>query len=389
MITYSKETLMEIKSINILDLASKLGIEVIQTGTIYQAKCKHDGDNTPSLTFYPDTNTFYCFGCKTNGDTIRLVCWYLDLPFPEAIKKVVEMYDIQVEPGQTVVRPNLMSKNRTYWKTLDENQAAKDYLLSRNIDNEDMIKWRLGLVPEGLKYEGRLVFAIIDERAETVGFAYRTLNGDKPKYINSANSDCFTKGSVLYGYNYAKDILTDKDPLVIVEGYTDVIQLQKLGIPAVGCMGTAISKNQIDLIRRITNSVILYMDGDLPGWTAMEKMVPQFRTEGLQVKIMIAGDKDPDEKAINLGSVMKDFIKENSYLMESYKIQKILAKHHSKQDELNIKLLDQVLPLLATISNQVDLEYQIAVVAASCHIDKAAIYSMLSKGGYYGRISKY
>lgn len=381
---YSRDTLTEVKKIDILDLATKLGVEIIQTGNIYQAKCIHPGDDTPSLTFYPESNTFYCFGCHATGDVIRFVSWYTGISFPKAVQRIIELYQL---PVVTVPRPNLMSRNRLYWRHLDGSETAKNYLLSRSIGPDEIAKWRIGLVPEHLQYGGRMAFAIMDEQSETVGFAYRSMDDTKPKYINSSNSDIFNKSSLLYGYNFIRPMVTAGKPIVLVEGYTDVIQLQKYGIPAVSAMGISISKQQIALIKRLTDTVLVYYDDDGPGKEAMEKVVPQLRAEGLYAKMVVGGGCDPDEKAIELKEGILDFINENAYILESYRIQREIAQHKARLDDLNIKLINKTLPLLAQINNPIDLEYQIASIASTCHIDKDFIYRMLSKGGHYGQVT--
>lgn len=387
---YSRETLEDVKKkINILDLADKLGIEVSQNGNVYQARCKHEGDNTPSLTFYPDTQTYYCFGCGATGDIIRFVSWYLDVSFPKAVQYLAELYNLTIDTDlqsrENWLASKLVVRNRDYWKELSKNQEALEYLASRNIDLEDTKKWRIGLIPQntGVQYAGRLVFGILNEYSDTVGFAYRALNNDKPKYINSADSELFKKSHILYGFNYVRELVKEKKYLVLVEGYTDVIQLQKWGIPAIGLMGTNLSKHQIDLIKTVTDQVIVFLDADVPGITATEKVVTALKANNITNKVMIGHTQDPDELAIEKKAETESFIKETAVLWESYKIQSAIAEHKMHIDDVNIKFLNKVFPLLASITNSIELEYQISIVSSSCGIDKSFIYRMLTKGGYY------
>lgn len=392
MLLYSRDTLESMKkTINIIDLAKKLGIEVIQNGNIYQAKCKHEGDNTPSLTFYPETNTFYCFGCQETGDIIRLVSWYLNLSFPQAIERLSVLYGIKIEDrtaSVSVVQDKLMIKNRGYWKTLFTNEKALQYLKERHIDTEDIKKWRMGLVPENHgNYSNRLVFAIMDEHSNTVGFAYRSLDGSKPKYLNSSDSNIFKKSNILYGYNYVRNLVREKNYVLLVEGYTDVIQLQKLGIPAVALMGTSLSNAQMELLKQLRTEVFVFTDPDEAGLIAMEKIANLLKENKIPVKVIISNTgQDPDELALALNETTASYIEERAVFFESYKTQTMIAEYKMKIDEINIKFFDKVFPLLTTITNPAELEYQIAIISESCGIDKQFIYRILTKGGYYEQV---
>ncbi len=390
---YPREFLDELKTkVDILDLAKLYGIHVIKSGGIYQAKCIHPGDDTPSLTFYPKTNSFHCFGCGASGDTINFVAFIHDIEFDEAVQKLADHAGISLSmfsSGQSKVfsrqYDSMISYNRTYWKELQDNKEAIDYLLSRFITEKDIGDWRIGLVPERYNkpYTGRIAFAIMDEQGRTAGFGYRSVDGSKPKYINSPDSLIFKKSSLLYGLHNIKKLIRDKDYVILVEGYTDVIQLQKYNEPAAGLMGTALSQEQVELIKKHTNNAILFLDGDAAGALSTNRIAQILKDNGIQVMAIIT-DKDPDILAIELKDNISDYIKENAVLIPGFNINRLLSDVQTKLDAVILSSLRQALPLLAQMPDAVELEHYVSRVSLVLGINKNEIYNMLTKGGYYG-----
>lgn len=387
---FSREFLDQVKSgINILDLAEFHGFEVQKQGNVYQARCRHEGDATPSLTFFPETNTFHCFGCGINGDIIRFEAWASNLPFKDAVHKLATSLGIQVDDAPDPGIKKLMSKiikiNRIYWQSLRANQHASDYLASRQITQEDVDKWRLGVVPESHSdpYRGRITFAIMDDSSRTVGFAYRILDGTGPKYINSPDSQVFKKSNILYGLNYAIPLIQATGKAVIVEGYTDVIQLQKYGVPAVAVMGSSMSAEQRSRLKRYTSDVIIYLDGDRPGQESTIKLSAQLRADGFTTHAIMT-TVDPDEFAIQSKDATLERLLEMAVPVPAYIINLHLSKAQAIFDSAAVECLDTVLPLLSQITNVTELEFYANKIASTLRIDKPAVYQMLTRGGYYG-----
>lgn len=389
MIHYSRDDLDNLKQLPILELADKLGISVQKSGGAYQAQCVHKGDNTPSLTFYPGTNTFHCFGCGCTGDNINLVSFVSDLPFPLAVQKIADLYKVNLTgtaiSGHSQEVNRLLIKARKYWRNLNASEEAKLYLANRGMIDNDIEVWRLGLSAETDKYcPNRITFPIMNEYSEIVGFAYRTLKNETPKYINSAESDLFKKGQLLYGLNYAKQGIREQNIAVLVEGYFDVIQMQKVGVPAVGQMGSALTKLQVELLKRYTNNVILFMDNDLAGQKAVERNYVLLKENGFTVKIFFATG-DPDEYATehqeeawqNILNDAKDYV--------AYKLNQSMFSYQVKRDDISLQLLAEVAPMLTSLTTATELSYYVGQLAATLHMDRLMVYDYLTKGGHYGQ----
>lgn len=214
-----------------------------------------------------------------------------------------------------------------YQDKLAKSKEAREYLKQRYINAEIIKSFRLGYAPTGNslytylleqgyttqeiieiglctksddetyvdKFQNRIIFPILNVENKIVGFGARVLNNDKPKYINTADNDIFTKSKNLYGLNIAKDYA--KDGIIIVEGYIDLIALQQAGIRnVVAILGTEFTDEQIKLINEYTNTVILALDTDLAGKQATARAIEKLEIFNMNYGVMdYTGAKDPDE----------------------------------------------------------------------------------------------
>lgn len=317
--------LVQLREIPIDEVAEKY-FNLISVNNIFQTSCIHGDDTDPSLTFFPQTNTFYCFGCgagkrpQTEGsDVISFVMWIEKCTFNEAVAKLAELKGLQIpkeamseeEKKRAVKLEKLLDVNRTYWENLQSNPEVLAYLEERGIGPEEVNKWRIGLVPKGSQHENRISFALMNSFGQTVGFSYRNTTGiitgvkdEKAKYINSPNSDIFNKSSILYGLNFVKKRIRELDVAIIGEGFGDSITAQKLNLPFVSLMGTSLTDAHIEIIKEHTNNVILWMDGDFGGDSAAYRHSRLLRKKGFNVKVISFPNQDPDD-------VLLDIIRQN------------------------------------------------------------------------------
>ncbi|MDK2600560.1 CHC2 zinc finger domain-containing protein [Bacillus stercoris] len=210
--------LQQLREISIEEVASEY-FPLKQMGAIYQTKCIHSNDNDPSLTFFPQTNTFYCFGCgagkrpKTEGsDTISFVMWIDNCSFYEAVQKLANLKGLTIpkaelspeEKEKQKLLDRILDANRKYWEWLQKEERALNYLYNRGIDNDLIAKWRIGYIPESQNnhfHRGKVVFSLMNDWGQTVGFSHRDMTkefkGEKlsgPKYVNSPKSLFLIKG---------------------------------------------------------------------------------------------------------------------------------------------------------------------------------------------------
>ena len=306
-----------------------------ETNNVAFAPCIWHSEKTASLAFFVN-GSYKCFGCGEHGDIITLTQNIENIGFQEACKMIGDNvgYDVVLEEPNPLFesyKDNLDNHTRRYWSNLQQNGDALKYLLcERGISKEMIDLFRLGYTDnEEYKYRtdiggisNKIVFPILEHKRrkpKCVGMAYRGLTNEKPKYINDTNQDgregqnpqlagVFTKGDLLYGLPLAYDGIAKKNYVILVEGYLDVISLHQSGITnAVGSMGTSITENQIKTIRSVTNNVLLFLDGDKAGISAMSKAIKDLYTAGLNVAVcLLENNMDPADlcKSLEFNNVI-------------------------------------------------------------------------------------
>lgn len=387
---------------NIVNLAEDY-LSIQRHGSIYRAECIHKGgDKTPSLTFFPDTNTFHCFSCGagskgvTEGpEPISFVMWMENCSFPEAIQKLADKLCIEVPRSamspQQKKKNDALSKvletNRTYFSTLKHDPGMIQYLSDRGITQEEITKFRLGKVPTSdvTRIAGRLAFAIMDESGQTTGFAYRNMEqyfpsesypDQGPKYVNSPTSDFFNKGSILYGLNFAKKMIREKDYVLIVEGYADAILCQRFGCPTVSLMGTSLTEEQVKILRRYSQNIYVWLDGDQAGINAAIRHLTVLREEGFLIKVLLTPGKDPDEVALELEDGLEAFVLEESILAGQFEINHTMNKFDSATTELKIKTVAEVREILMRLEHSYEREIYVNQIAARLGVSVSYLLSL-------------
>jgi DNA primase len=295
---------------------------VRETNNVAFASCIWHSEKTASLAFFAN-GSYKCFGCGEHGDVITLTQSIENLGFQEACKMIGDNvgYDIVLEEPNPLFesyKDTLDNHTRRYWNNLQNNGDALKYLLcERGISKEMIDLFRLGFTDsEEYKYRtdiggisSKIVFPILEHRRRNpkcVGMAYRGLTDEKPKYINDVNQDgrdgqnpqlagVFIKGDLLYGLPLAYEGIAKNNHIILVEGYLDVISLHQAGITnAVGSMGTSITENQIKAICNVTSNVLLFLDSDKAGTSAMLKSIKDLYAAGLNVAVcLLDNNMDP------------------------------------------------------------------------------------------------
>ena len=384
MAKFTKDFLNKVKEVDIYQVASRY-FDLQKDGSNYKASCSHGSDSSPSLYFYTHNNSFYCFGCHagktpvTSGsDIIALVMWAGEKSFQDAVSEIAEVGGLTPEVIETT-KPSihqssydrLIEENRLYWKALQMNPEALEYLNKRGIGSKEIDEWRIGFVPEDSDniHKGKIAFSLIDEYKRTVGFSYRDmsgiLNNNSPasaKYINSKSSEIFSKSTLLYGYQNIKTSVEKDNYIIIGEGYTDAILAQKLGLPFVSLMGTSMSAYQASIITSNFENIILWMDGDKPGIEAMLRHYKVLSESGGIVRSIVAEDKDPndvllgiDRLNISLESKKKavsEFVINNAKLSALYEVEQITSLYHSRVLSLKLHTLRELQPIVDKIPSK-------------------------------------
>lgn len=320
----------EIKArVNIVDLIGRY-VVLKPAGKNFKARCPFHPDDTPSLVVSPEKGLWHCFGCGAGGDAIGFLMRIERLTFPEAVAKLAQELGVELRPGGD-------RKNRLYQVNREalhyfarelrgpRGEQARLYLLSRGIGVKLWEKWGLGYAPpsgDGLlralsrfgvktlvelgllvmgergpydRFRDRIIFAIRDGEGRVVAFAGRSFS-EEPKYLNTPNTPLFTKGTVLYGLDLAKDAIRKKGRAVVVEGYTDVISLHEAGIAeAVASMGTSLTEDQARLLSRYAEEVVIAYDRDVAGEASALRGMFVLQRANLRVRVAsFPPEEDPD-----------------------------------------------------------------------------------------------
>jgi DNA primase len=327
------------------DIISIVGefVKLKRVGTSYRGPCPfhHGKDNNFSVTA---NGGFKCFVCGESGDVFTFVQKHLGLDFVESVKWVgnkagVEVREVAKRVEDHDAREPLWEVNATaadffrtqLWES-PGGQVARDYLQSRGLSREDADRFGIGYAPRDAslmraalaalgfdddrqlaagvlgvrddrpeprpRFRDRLMFPIYDTTGHTVGFGGRLLSDrpQAPKYLNSPDSEVFSKGKLLYGLNWAKQAVRKADRLIIVEGYFDVIRLSLAGIgEVVAPMGTALTPQQAALIHKYTKNVFLLYDSDQAGLKATFRSGDALLANGIAVRVIsLPEGEDPD-----------------------------------------------------------------------------------------------
>lgn len=303
----------EVKArLEIVDVISD-SVPLRKSGRSFKGLCPFHAEKTPSFFVFPETQTWHCFGaCATGGDVFSFVMKHDNLSFPEALRTLAERAGVELRP----VRQRDSERDKHLEKLLDINAAAtayyheklvrspqgesaRTYAASRGLSDETIGKFQLGFAPDqwrsvsndllergyhredllevGLiiarddggfydRFRGRFMIPIRDVRGRVIGFGGRVLDKAQPKYLNSPQTPLFNKSHVLFGLDLAKGAIRAKGEVVIVEGYMDVLQAHQAGFGnVVATMGTALTEDQLNALKRMSKRYILALDPDMAG----------------------------------------------------------------------------------------------------------------------------
>lgn len=312
--------------LDIVDLINTSGVQLRKAGRNYTGFCPfHPNARTPAFYVFPDTQSYYCFSCHASGDAFNFVMARQGLDFGDALRQLAHRTGVQLEERtpqreqEDATQARLRQINEdtaVYWHHVlgntQKGQIGRDYVARRKLNAATIETWQLGYAPDDwsdllryltdrkgyeldeletagliIKREGggyydrfrnRLMFPIRNAKGEIVGFGGRALGDDHAKYMNSPETPLFHKSSVLYGIDLARDPIRREDAVVLVEGYVDVLMAHQHGFSnVVAPMGTALTSDQVGIIKKLTKNVYLALDADAAGANATLKGLQTLR----------------------------------------------------------------------------------------------------------------
>lgn len=382
-------------------------INLTKKGKNYVGVCPFHDDTNPSLTVSPEKRIFKCFVCGTAGSAIVFVQKYEHLNFFDAMRKVAEIsgYSDPRLEKTTYVKPVDQTKVplykclhdlTTYYQyalATKEGEEGLEYFTSRNLDAEMQNKFKLGYAFKngantirflqdkghslktiedcGVSYlsgggyhdknQGRAIFPICDEDGQVVGFSARRIKdgGPEAKYVNTSETKVFHKSSILYNYHIAKERAKIEGYVYVLEGFMDVFALAKIGInSAVALMGTAFTKEHINMLRKLNVEIRLCLDGDVPGQTAMMEAAKALHKEGIECRIVDnqGSTRDPDEILNNEGENALRYYLTNLISRVDFALNYFRRTNPLKTAQQKKALVQQFIPILLNIKSQLELD---------------------------------
>lgn len=356
--------------------------------------CPFHNEKTPSFTVYPESNSFYCYGCGAGGDIISFVRRMDNLDYIEAVKAVAQMAGVPMpEDGYddtlSKKRMRLLSANREAARFFNDclmnpaNRKALDYFLNRGLSINTIRRFGLGYAPNGWhelinhmrslgfskeelvlanlarrsekdgktncydNFRNRVMFPIIDLRGNVIAFGGRVMDDSKPKYINTSDTLVYKKSNGVFALNFAKNANDNK--LILVEGYMDVIALHQAGFTnAIACLGTAFTNEQANLLSRYADEILICYDNDGAGRTATARALEVLGRTGLKLRVVqMRGGKDADEIIRVHGKErFADLLKEAANKTE-YKLLEERKKFDINTDDGKLRFLTSAAQILA------------------------------------------
>ena len=411
------------KNSNIVDIISSY-VPVTLKGKDYKCVCPFHDDHSPSMSISTSKQIYKCFSCGAAGNVFTFVQNFENVSFIEAVKIVAEKIGYQINgvfKQETVLKYqkeyDLMEfVNKYYENNINTKNGlgAKDYLYKRGLSDEDISKFRIGLSPDepatlknilekkgytiktiedlGLVndvdgkffdvFRGRIMFPLYDTEGHVIGYSARIYRGEAlAKYINTKETYLYKKGNYLYNYHLAKDEAKRSKKLIIVEGQMDAIRLYINGVKnVVALMGTALTKEQVELIKRLRCEVILGLDGDEAGKMATLKNGEILTQNNINVQVIrINLKKDPDEYVLTYGidGYLKMINNPVDYL--DFKLSTLQDGINSENTGELTNFINKVLEDLKTIKDPVYIEASLNKLSKNTGIAKEVLKSRLNE----------
>lgn len=418
---------------DIVDVVSEF-VTLKKAGANYKGLCPFHNERTPSFSISPARQMYKCFSCGKGGNAVHFLMELEHMTYPEAIKWLGRKYGIEIKEKELTNEEKLQQNEResmfalnewvckyfekTLHDTVDGVAIGMAYYRSRGFRDDIIRKFSLGysleqrdalaqaalshgfkkeyLLKTGLcfetedkqifdRYRGRVIFPVHSVSGRVVAFGGRVLNTEKQKnvgkYVNSPESDIYSKSHELYGLYQAKSAIVKHERCFLVEGYTDVISMHQSGIEnVVASSGTSLTEGQIRLLHRFTNNITVLYDGDAAGIKASLRGIDMLLAEGLNIKVLLLPDgDDPDSFARkHKAEEFQKYIDTHQVDFIKFKIDLLMSDAQS--DPLKrAELVTNVVKSISVIPNEVVRQMYIHECATSLSVSEELIVNEINK----------
>jgi DNA primase len=409
-------------------------VKLKKRGTNLLGLCPFHNEKTPSFTVSPSKEIYKCFGCGKSGNTISFVMEHEKYSYPEALKWLAQRYAIEIE--ETFINDEQRQQLQTADNLFALNQFAQQFFSSQLLSTEEgqdiglayfrereftdaiIQKFQLGYSPEqkdaftkaaqaaqfnpelmiksGLvanrydqlsdNYRERVIFPIHNHSGKVLGFGARTLkkNDSAPKYINTPENEIYVKSKVLYGSYFARQAIDKANECLLVEGYTDVLSLHQAGIEnVVASGGTALTPDQLRLVKKYTNNLTIIYDGDAAGIKAALRGLDLALEEGLHVQLVLIPDgDDPDSYVNKVGAAaFREFVQQHKKDVILFQLE-VALRDAGTDSAKKAAVVNRMAETISRINKAEDFTKQqdyIKQCATVLKIDEAGLHTLVNK----------
>ena len=396
--------------------------------------CPFHNEKTPSFTVSPSKGIFKCFGCGKGGNVVNFIMEHESLSYPEALKWLARKYSIEVvETEETEEQKQLKDDResmmivsafagkyfmRNLWEESEGRAVGLSYFRERGFRDDVLRKFEAGYSPDGKapftetaqkqgyrmeylektgltirrddwvrdRFAGRIIFPVHNLAGRIIAFGGRNLKNDPKaaKYLNSPESEIYHKSRELYGIFQARREMARAEKCYLVEGYTDVLSLHQAGIEnVVASSGTALTSDQIRLIKRFTNNITIIFDGDEAGIKASLRGIDLVLEEGMNVKVLLLPDgEDPDSFAKKKGAQgFSEYVAENETDFIRFKTS-LLMKDAEKDPIVRSRLISDIIRSVSVIPNSITRSVYVKECSRLLNVDEDVLYLEIRKQKY-------
>jgi len=396
---------------NRVDIVDIIGerIPLTAKGKNFFGVCPFHDDTNPSMSVSREKQIYTCFSCHATGNVFTFLMNYEHMEFKDVLKYLGDRVGIDTGSIKVTKKNTKYDKLykayslslKYYQNNLNSSfgKLAKDYLLKRKIDEKIIKEFEIGLSLDkrddltkllqakeydlvtlnriGLSsddhdvYSNRIMFPLYDTNGRVVGFSGRIYKDkDQSKYVNTKETDIFKKGELLYHYHIAREECRKSSSVIVMEGFMDVIRASTIGIKnTVALMGTALTNEQINLLKRLSNNIILCLDGDDPGQNATLKIGNILLEQGIETKVIkLPNPDDPDTYILNNGKERFIGLIDSAINFSDYKFQRLKENVDFRSDEETANYINEVLKETAKIEDPIRVEVVLKRLAKEFNI---------------------
>ncbi|MGE5397409.1 MAG: DNA primase [Chitinophagales bacterium] len=408
-----EDIVREIESkLDIVDIVSE-SCELTRKGNRYWGLCPFHSEKTPSFSVSREQQLYYCFGCHNGGNIFSFVMKQRNLEFRETVEFLAEKAGVDTTRYVSTKTAAKQSKERLilevnqkaarfYHQTLlgERGKYALEYLHGRGINAQSVESFCLGFAPDDWRplqdyllsqgvdstlltqsglvkrsqredlyidfFRNRIIYPIYNQSGKIIGFGGRILEGQGPKYLNSAENQVFSKRYNLFGLYQGRDDIRDSNEIILVEGYMDCLQLHQYGVRnAVASLGTALTREQVKIIKRWAQQITIIYDGDEAGQRETLRAIEVIEQEGMNPLIVtLPAGADPDEFIRKHGKEeFLKFIQNNRCTAIEYKLERMVKTEVEATLESNIKILWSLFPEVERTESMITRDRQLQLLA--------------------------